>query len=549
MTGNTCNEAVNGIMNEATKQRLTELTRLGRKTPVSGKRGLAVATSPLCVNVAIDVMKDGGNAVDAFVAASVAQTITEPVHTNINGLFSMLHYEAKSGKVSTLNCFNNAPLHLPVTQQEWDKNSSNYVASGKGVGVPGFWAGVEEALRVFGSLPKKRLLAPAIDLARNGFEVDSYFFGYVFQFLPVACESEQGREVFMPNGHSPVGVGEKIYQKRAADLFERLIEEGNDYFYRGAYAQEFSRQVQEKGGWITPEDFAAYQPRWDTPIQTTYRGYDLYSFLNQDYGCQIIPEIYNMLDLLDIRKMGPASQSGEAAWRMKQIIHLVKQDSVKRYKMNRCLSLDQTLSENLALERLASLPDLGVPKPTLPTGGSASLAVTDTNGNVAIGLHTPYTTFGYPGGNGLFIDGIQIPSTGALYSLGLPKPGERVKLSNPTHLFLKNGKPVLASTSPTVSAIDAVVQVSTNVIDFGMTIEQAVHQPRLGAEMHLPGAFTVEADYPKKSLNFFQHKQLSFKIVPPWFHNIGSFEGIFFDKEGTAHACGDPRKTAQAFAV
>jgi gamma-glutamyltranspeptidase / glutathione hydrolase len=545
-----------GILSDSKRKQLVGLADFGRKQPVAGKKGVAVSTHPLVTQAALDVISDGGNAVDAIVSASITQSVVEPHMTTLTGVWSMLYYEAKTGKVRYLNCSNNAPSHLPVTQDEWNKGGIEMLNDGRGVTVPGFWAGIEEALRVYGTLPKKRLCAPAIDYARNGFEIHSFLWAEMFAEMGHLCRTKAGREMFMPNGTNIPQVGEKLYQKRAADLLERLVDEGNDYFYHGGFAEKFSTLVQEHGGWVSPDDFAAYKPRWDDVAQSKYREFDYYGAPWPDFGGQLLGEIFNVLSLLDLEKMGPASQSGETLLTMRRVIDLVAEQNMEwDYRKKARPNIERIMSLELAQERLDFLRKQGLSgmahameTVAPPPPGSNHLTVTDAQGNVATVLHS---CMSWPWSNGLFVDGINICAAAAHYFQGLPGPGERIRARIGPNLFMKNGKPVLVSGSPSVSLVENIVQTSTSILDFGMDIEQAVHQPRFGSAFgsKVAGAFHIESTMQPSVKDYLSKNKVKFQLLNPWTWSSGSFEGIYFDQSGLAHACGDPRRTAQAFAL
>lgn len=535
------------ILSDVKKQELTAQTQTGRKTPVSGNKGLAITSNPLVSQIAIDVLKDGGNAVDAIIAAAVTQNIVEPTQSSLAGMFGMLYFEASTGKISYLNAGFNAPRKLPVNQNEWNSNAATYLRDGRSVVVPGFWAGVEEALHTYGSLSKKRLFAPAIDFARNGVEVNQYLYGFIYAQLESIGISEQGREIYMPNGRAIINQGEMLYQKRAADLLERLVQEGNNYYYHGGFAEKVCKAAQKHQGWVSMEDFANYQARWDNPVHTTYHDYSFYGSPAPDFGGQALAEIFNMLEQLDLPKMGPAALSAETTWRMKQIIRLVDQENSNWNCSHNKPDLDYILSKELAAKRLEGLPDIGLPKRQEGRSGSCHLTVADATGNVATLFHTSACAFL----NGIFVDGIQIPPGGSAYYFGIPKNGGRTNMRSCANMFLRNNKPVLVSGSNSGSAIEAVTQCTTSVLDFGLSLESAVHQPRFGGDfgVAIPEGFAIEADMPSEIFDFLRHKQVPFQKVNPYNVMNGCFEAIAFDENGTAHACSDPRRAGQSFAV
>ena len=382
----------------AREAELIGAANFGRKTPASGKEGLAVSTHPVVSQVAVDVLKEGGNAVDAICAASMAQTVLEPHMTTLTGVFSLQYFDAKTGKVSYLNASNNAPKNFPLTVEMLGKEMNAVLADGRGVTVPGFWAGVEAAMKKYGTISMQRCLAPAIDYARNGFANHGFLWGELFVSLEKISKSQQGMEIFMP-GNAILKPGEIVYQKRAADLIERLAYEGSDYFYHGGFAEKFSREVQAAGGWITPEDFAAYEVMWQQPVQSSYRGYDLVAAPDPDFGGVVFAEIMNMAELMDIQKLGPAWDSDETAFRLLQIIGRVGADNIVQAFTGATPDMATRVSKAYAEQRFAKL---GNEKPAnyieelmqlgggdaVPYPGSNHLTVTDAEGNVATVLHS-----------------------------------------------------------------------------------------------------------------------------------------------------------------
>ena len=536
----------NGVMSDAKKIELTQLAQRGKKTTVSGTKGLATTGHPLSTQVAIDVLMDGGNAVDAIVAAAVANNVVEPLQSSLAGLMVMQYYEASSGKIFYLDANNNAPRNLPMTQADWDENAATYLRDGRSATVPGFWGGVEEALCTFGTMSKERLIAPAVDFARNGVEASEYLIGSIAQLADNLGITDQAREIFMPNGCF-ICPGDKFYQTRVADLLERLITEGNNYYYHGGFAEQVCAGVQASGGWLTMDDFAAYDARWLEPVSTQYRGLDLFAPCAPLYGGQVLAEIFNVLDLMDLERLGPAAQSGETAWRMKQIIRLVSQQNKYWHRNNNKPELLSILSKEFAAERLASLPDFGLPEYRPSPPGSSAHTVTDGDGNVATMFHTTHGSLS----NGLYVDGVHISPAAATYFNGIPNPGERLNVCVGSAVFLKNKKPFLVATSPSMSTIECMVQCCSNVLDFGMSIEQATHLPRFGGDIgtSIPGAFKVEVDMPESTFNFLRDKKVPFEKIHPWHPGHGVFEAIAIDDKDCAHACGDPRRVGQAFAV
>ena len=531
---------------------------VGQKQGVAGKKGVAVSTHPLATKAAIDAMKDGGNAIDGICAAALMQTVVEPHMTTITGVFSLLYHEAATGKNYYLNGTNARPMGHE------GGNLQDVLAQAAGaqmVCVPGFWAGWQGAQDRFGKLSRQRVMAPSIHYARNGFEVHPFLFGEMFVEMTKIGKHEQGREVFMPN-KALVQPGEKLYQKRYADLLERLALEGSDYFYHGDFAQRFSRIIQDNGGSITPDDFARYEAYWDEPAQGRYRDYQLLASPPPDFGGTDVAQVLQILENADIAKMGPASQSVETCYLMTKALNEVWAETLMANHSGKPMSWQQKLdpehtarqyetllknpprnpmAELMAQQKVAAnireLADV--------TTGSNHLTVTDAQGNVATVLHS---CMSLPWSNSLFIDGTSICASGVHYSSGMPAPGAHFNSRIVPLMVLKDGKPVIACGSPSISLYENLVQNVTNILDCDMSIEESVNRPRFGGDWFTNGRL-IEIDMGDKLLAELAAKEgMKLDIVNPrnWSH--GSFEGIHIQGD-TAYACGDPHRTALALAV
>ncbi|MEM8987196.1 MAG: gamma-glutamyltransferase [Pseudomonadota bacterium] len=531
------------------------MAEFGKKKGVSGTQGVAVSTHPLATEAATDMLRMGGSAADAICAASIAQCVVEPHMTTLSGAFSMLYYEAATGEFSYVNGSMNAPKAHPVFEGQIAgiaKLLGPSARTGALSPVPGFWGGFEAALKRHGRLPRKTVMAPAIHYAREGFEIHPFLWGEMFLESPGLGVHPQGREMYYRNERL-LNIGEKLIQRRHADTLERLAEEGGDYFYNGEFAQNYVDAVQANGGYVTMEDMAAYEPIWQTPARGSYRGFELVGSPAPDFGGQALIEIMNMVELIDVQSTGPAYQSPELTLKLMQIIGQVYADAVSARFTGDIPPVEKSLSKDYAAERFANLS--GAPKSPYenftggsePPPGSNQVTVIDKDGNVATVLHSvmslPYTTK-------IFVDGVYVCA--GLIHLGSGVPGEDMR----THarvcpnMFLQDGKPVLASGSPSGSLTENIVQNSINILDFNMDIEKSVHKPRFGgASMHDFTKLTIESDMGRDTIDYLRSNEAKADVTSPWTWWMGSFDGISIKPDGTASACGDPRRTAQAFAV
>jgi gamma-glutamyltranspeptidase/glutathione hydrolase len=524
------------------------MAQFGRKKGASSSKGMVICSHPLATHEAVRILKQGGNACDAALTASITPTVVEPHMTTITGVFSMLYHDATTGRTIHLNGSNNAPL-APLVNFNM-KNLAAELKTGRGVTTPGFWAGFEAALEKFGTLPKKRIMAPAVHYARTGFEIHPFLYGEIFVQSELIGKSPQGLEIYFPD-KALIQPGTKLYQHRAADTLERLVEEGNGYFYHGKFAQNFSSIVQKAGGSITPSDFESYEVMWQEPAAGNYRGYEVLGSPPPDFGGSSLIELLNVIEFIDLQTLGPPWDSFDTAWTLIRILNSVLTAGIMQRWTGKILPLEKALSKEFAEQRFKNIKRRPSPQPSyrpfpfLPPFGSNHITVVDPKGNVATVLHS---CMSFPWSNGLFVDGISICAAAAHYAVGMPGPGERIHARICPSIIFKDKKPILSSGSPSISLMQNVLQNTINILDFGLTCETSVHKPRFGgSSLSTPGATLIEADMNPEIIQGIKAKKFKLDIVNPWNWHHGSFEGVHIDPVTRMKtACADPRRAGLA---
>ena len=295
-----------GAVSDTDRRRLLDQAHFGRKTPASGDKGMVICSHPLASRAGADILRAGGNAADAALAMSVCQTVVEPHMTGITGVLSMLYFDAGSGKTTYVNGSAARPM------ADINAFSAASLATGMGVAVPGFWAGFEAAHERHGKASKKSVMSAAIDYARNGFEIHPFLWGEIFVEFHKIARTPQGQEIFMRDNSLP-RPGDVLVQTRAADTLEALLDEGNEYFYRGPFAEEIVKTVQDAGGVLTMDDMAAYEARWQEPSEGAYRGYRVVASPPPDHGGSHMIEILNMVELAGSAEVGAADRFARVA--------------------------------------------------------------------------------------------------------------------------------------------------------------------------------------------------------------------------------------------
>jgi len=516
-------------------------TRFGRKKAVFAKNGMVICSHPLAAQAGLDVLRAGGNACDAACTVAAMQTVVEPHLTTITGCFSMLYSDARSQTTSYVNGDINAPKVLLTAFSAADTRT------GKGVGVPGWWGGFEAALSKLGTKPRAEVMAPAIHHAREGFRIHPFLYGEMFSQLATIGVSPQGREIYMPEG-ALLPPGQLLKQERAAHTLERLATEGSNYFYRGEFAKKYCEVVRQHDGVMTPEDFESYAVRWDEPARSTYRGYDVVASPPPDNGGTHIIEALNMIEQIDLQKHGPPSESAEIMRELILISNEVMSAGARQTDPHsHPVPLDIITSKEYARIRYKLLQMSGpTPAAQLPPPGTTHLTVVDGAGNVASLLHS---SMSQPWENGLFVEGVSICASGGHFLRVMPKPGDRASVFLAPNIIFKHGKPLLASGSPSASLVMNILQNTVNILDFKMSIEESVHRPRFGALSATGRGNMIEADIDEKiRQRIVAMGGVMLDPISPWHYLNGSFEGIYIDPDtGMRVACGDPRRTSQAF--
>ncbi len=522
----------------------------GAKQVSTGSRGMVVSSEPIAVEAGAAVLREGGNALDAALAVAATQLVTEPHMTSITGGMSLVYRHAATGAAAYLSGNVNAPLAgLP------DFTGADLTRA-RGVPVPGWWPSFLAAQKRFGSVSVARLLEPAIDVAREGFAVSPYLFGEMYHARENLGRNPQSREMFFRAG-SLIGPGQALVQERVARTLERLRDEGMSY-YLGDFARAFCASSDSDGGVITEADFEAYEPEWAAPVRGTYRGFEVVGSAPPDDGGLQLVEAFNILENIDLAALGPASRSPETLTALIAAHNAVYYAAPreKRFRDSERI-MDILLSKQYGRQRFALLDTLASPITAAPpTPGTIHLSVVDADHNVATLTHSHMAS---PWVNGLYAEGFQLAGGGSFFQRVMPQPGERATVYLAPSMVLKDGRPVIASGSPSVSLVACVLQNLVNLMDFGMSIEQSVAEPRFGARPHdpargwVPGT-TLESGYADGVLDAVLRwaggNRLWTREIGPWNSMTGNFDGITIDPvTGEMRSCGDPRRMGVAIAV
>jgi gamma-glutamyltranspeptidase/glutathione hydrolase len=414
--------------------------------------------APDAVRAGVQVLQQGGSAADAALATALAQVpLMLGNFVSYAGIMEFLYYDAGSGTIHSMNAgwdiprAEADPLSIPKTEFPYAGTSA---PSGRTALVPGFMAGLESAHERFGTLPFAALFEPAIDFARQGVLFDALQAGFLVQFKPVITRLPETAALFTRPDGQLYQAGDLYRQPLLAETLESVAHDGAKTMYTGDWAEKFVTAIQRKGGTITMEDMAAYQPLWVDPVSTAYAGYEIYGPGLPGTGGVNMVEAFNLIEAAGLDRYGHFARDPESLFWMMQIgrsavlSHLDAQQRAALFP-DRDLSPESRLSKGTAAWlwdriRAGDGPLFNARQGALNTHSAAVVAV-DRQGNVAAMTHTS-NAYLY-GGSGISVDGIYIPDPGSYQQAQMQTAGAGNRLPhiiNPV-IVLRDGQPVWAS--------------------------------------------------------------------------------------------------------
>jgi gamma-glutamyltranspeptidase/glutathione hydrolase len=476
------------------------------KQPVRNEHGMVVSASSLASKIGVDILKRGGNAVDAAVAVGFALEVTYPYAGNIGGGgFMVIHL--KDGKNTSIDYREKAPL--AATRNMFQDSSGNYIpalsqSGAASAGVPGTVAGLIYALKNYGTMPLRDVIQPAIDLAKNGWPLDlntaESFKNYLIDFQ----KYPSSYKIFSKNG-KPYEEGEIFKQPDLAHTLELIESNGTDGFYKGEVADLLIKQIKSLGGYINREDLDNYKPVERTPAEGTYRGYHIISMPPSSSGGIALIEALNILENYQLKKedWGSSQYIHRLVETMKYVfadrtfflgdedyVHVPKKGLLsKEYAKSIFNKIEK--ENNIAVP--SSEIKAGNPSKYIESNETTHFSVYDQYGNAVSSTYTINSAYG----SKIVVDGAGFllnnemddfsSKIGAANQFGLIgsisnsiEPGKRPLSSMTPTIVLKNDKPYIIVGSPGGSRIITVVlQVIINCLDFGMNIQDAIDAPRI----------------------------------------------------------------------
>lgn len=530
------------------------------RSRIIAQNGMAATSQPLATQVAIDILKQGGNAIDAAIAANAMLGLVEPTSNGIGGDLFAIVWDAKTKKLYGLNSSGRSPYSLKL--QYFQEKEFKYIpAHGPlPVTVPGCVAGWFKLHEKFGSLPMENILLPTINYARSGFPVSDLISYYWQKSVKYLSKYEGFRETFMP-APKP---GEIFRNPKLANTLEKIARGGYDVFYRGEIARKIDSFMKKVGGFLSYEDFAAHESEWVDPVSINYRGYDIWELPPNGQGIATL-QILQILEGFDLKKMGFDS---------KEYIHLfieakklAFEDRAKFYAdpdfndipVQELISKKYADSRRKLIDPLHSAQSYTPGCPSLKDGDTIYLTVADKCGNMVSLIQSNYRGMGCglcPAGLGF---GLQ--DRGELFNLKEGHFNTYAPHKRPFHTIIpafitKDGYPFMSfgvmggATQPQGQA-----QIVINIIDFGMDVQEAGDAPRMlhrgssqptGSRMTDGGGgiVSLETGYSYEVIR--ELTKMGHKIQV----NVGSFggyQGIRYDwRTKVYYGASESRKDGQA---
>lgn len=530
--------------------------------PVIAQNGMVASQEKYATQSGLDVLKEGGNAIDAAVTIGFTMAVTLPRAGNLGGGGFMMVHLAETGETVAIDYREKAPKAATrdmFLDEEGEADPQKSQFSHLAVGVPGTVAGMVLALEEYGTISLERALQPAIALAEEGFPVDED----LYSSLVAAQEKMQpypaSQEIFYNDG-VPYEVGDILVQEDLANSLKLIAEEGKSAFYQGAIAEAISTEMEANGGLITQEDLADYEPVVREPIRGSYRGYEVYSMPPPSSGGIHLVQILNLLEKFPLGSLGHNTA---------QTIHLMV-ESMKLAYADRFKFLGDTDFVDVPVARLISPQyaeqirdridlEMATPSQQILPGGTDRLesndtthySVIDSEGNAVANTYTLNFSYG---------TGITVPGTGILLNNEMDdftaKPGvanayglvggeanviepEKRMLSSMTPtIVMKDDKPFLVTGSPGGSRIiTTTLQILLNVIDHGMNIAAATNAVRIHHQW-FPDQLRIEQGLNADTVELLTLKGHEVEVG----NAMGSTQSVM-RVDGVPYGASDPRRT------
>jgi len=527
------------------------------RSEVIGQNGMVATSHPLATQIGLDILKKGGTAIDAAIAANIALGLMEPTGNGIGGDLFAIVWDAQSKQLYGLNASGPAPKNISIDYFK-SKNLDKIPSYGPlPVTVPGAVDGWVKLHEKFGNQAFSSLFKPTIDYALNGFPVTETIAYYLANSVSRFKDYPNFKEVWLKNGKTPAK-GEIFKNPQLAKTLQTIADQGRAGFYEGEVAHTMANFIQSQGGFLSYEDLSSFHAEWTPPVSSNYRGYDVWELPPNGQGIAAL-QILNILENYDLKKMG--LYSSEYIHLFTEAKKLVFADRAKYYAdphfskipVQELISKDYAndRAKNINLKEAALTDEPGI----LKDGDTIYLTAADQYGNMISLIQSNYRGMG----SGMMAPGLgfMMQDRGELFSLQPTHKNALIGGKRPFQTIIpafvtKDGKPYMSfgvmggATQPQAHA-----QIIINMVDFGMNLQEAGDAPRMvhsgssqptdeimldGGSLSLEKGFGLKIE---KELEKLGHKIKYEKGI------FGGYQAIML-KEDVYYGASESRKDGQA---
>lgn len=523
-----------------------------------GKVGVVSTGKFEASKIGREILRKGGNAIDAAVASGFALSVCEPNSSGLGGGGFMMIRIAKTGETIFIDFRERAPKNATPEMWKTDKDGkvigNKKVEGGKAAGIPGEVAGLLYALEKYGTMSREEVMRPAVNLARNGFIVTPTLSADMKNQFDMMEKYPETGKVFLTEDGFPYEVGDKFVNEDMAKTLEIIIEKGRDGFYKGEVAEAIVNSLNKYDGLFTLEDLANYQPIIRKPVSGTYRGYEIISSPSPSSGGAIVIEILNILENFNVGELDV--NSPEYLHLFSEAYKLAYADRAKYMGDSDYIPVPMKgFTSKAYAKEIAKYIDMNKAKPSIAhdpwqyeSEDTTHYSIADSEGNMVAITKTVNGLFG----NSVVADGYGFVLNNEMDDFvtgaGHPNsvaPGKTPLSSMSPTIVLKDGKPFMVLGSPgATKIISTVSQVISRVIDHNMGMQEAIDAPRLYD--NTSDTINVETRVSDETVKKLQEMGHKVNVTSDWDRGMGSVQGVMYKEDGTLEGGADPRRDGKA---
>ncbi|MCT4606512.1 MAG: gamma-glutamyltransferase [Marinisporobacter sp.] len=536
-----------------------EKTHSASKRDAIGMNGMVAAATPEATQVGVDILKKGGNAIDAAVATGFALGVLEPNASGLGGGGFMMVRFAETGENVFIDFREMAPQKATADMYELDADGKpvnrEYEVGAKSIAVPGEVAGLLTALEQYGTMKREEVMNPAIEYAERGFEASDVLCSIIEKKFDVISQFDSTSKLYLDDG-LPLEAGHKIVNKDLANTLKVISKEGKDGFYKGEIAKKIVEEVQKHGGIITQDDLANYEVKMREPVVGTYRGYEIVSAPPASSGGTHVIELLNIMENYDMKDLGFNTANSWHAWAegMKMMYadrgkYMADTDFVK-VPLDGLVSKDYAKKQFERIDMNKSMEGVEAGEPwKYESGSTTHYSVVDKDGNMVAVTKTINHFFG----SGVTVSGAGILLNDEMADFTIQpgnsnsiEPKKRPLSSMSPTFILKDQKPIATLGTPGGKRIiTTVALIISNMIDYGMDIQEAIDAPRINH--YESGQLKIEGRIPQEIRDELTNKGHDIDVKGDYDLYFGGAQGVTINEDtGELHGGADPRRDGQA---